>query len=506
MKQLISLHEHLHHADRQCRHIALRRALLTAIKMAVGTGVYGLIPRQPISFYLYRNNHHLLLSTTAEIKAKKWSGGLRLSMDIATHNHSANIILVHMTVCIWSLNGGRFHCCVFSQIVVFRPSTKPMACILFTRLLVLAQRVSKYLLSFSITYLCTLMSDLIRSSAENKKLCPLATLTCTVLRKCLLKVPMPVTTDENPVQFQLPHRTPVVLANGDTSAGEGMLQRTMHTSHSAPLLSLTSGAETQQQHLHPIERGPTVLKSSAQSKSGVSSQTSSSSVEFLDLGALDTDNKPLTMSVPTEDDQIQEPGVEEDTREAPLRKPIVFAVGDSVSEDDLSRFDKFFPELQDITQSRVSDNMHKVQSSPALTTQAENEPMIHQCQLEGSRRPLHEISQDQPPQVFSQLDATPAHDLCTPLPAIVVPTASVIPEHSTEDSDDDGDIFFSVHPTPSHKLHNPPHVQMTDISLQKNNLPKSVLSFTEHPHPQILGHVPLPEPEPQYRKTPAVER
>jgi len=38
VRQLLSLHEHLHHVDKQCRHIALRRAALTAVKVAVSTG------------------------------------------------------------------------------------------------------------------------------------------------------------------------------------------------------------------------------------------------------------------------------------------------------------------------------------------------------------------------------------------------------------------------------------------------------------------------------------
>ena len=38
VKQLLSLHDYLHHADWGCRHVKLRKAILNAIKLAVSNG------------------------------------------------------------------------------------------------------------------------------------------------------------------------------------------------------------------------------------------------------------------------------------------------------------------------------------------------------------------------------------------------------------------------------------------------------------------------------------
>lgn len=41
--QLLSLHQHLHQTDKQCRHLPLRRAILACLKMAIGSGKVMLI-------------------------------------------------------------------------------------------------------------------------------------------------------------------------------------------------------------------------------------------------------------------------------------------------------------------------------------------------------------------------------------------------------------------------------------------------------------------------------
>ena len=38
VRQLVSLHDFLHHVDRQGRHIPLRKAVVNAIKVAISTG------------------------------------------------------------------------------------------------------------------------------------------------------------------------------------------------------------------------------------------------------------------------------------------------------------------------------------------------------------------------------------------------------------------------------------------------------------------------------------
>ena len=39
VQHLLSLHEHLHHVDKQCRHVPLRKAILNTVKVAVNTGI-----------------------------------------------------------------------------------------------------------------------------------------------------------------------------------------------------------------------------------------------------------------------------------------------------------------------------------------------------------------------------------------------------------------------------------------------------------------------------------
>ena len=41
VQHLLSLHEHLHHVDKQCRHVPLRKAVLNTVKAAVNTGIIG---------------------------------------------------------------------------------------------------------------------------------------------------------------------------------------------------------------------------------------------------------------------------------------------------------------------------------------------------------------------------------------------------------------------------------------------------------------------------------
>ena len=70
--------------------------------------------------------------------------------------------------------------------------------------------------------------------AASKDLRSLATLACTVLRKCLPKTPLPLSNKENPVKFHLPSQTPLGSEDDDS---EDACPRQIHVCRSAPQLS-----------------------------------------------------------------------------------------------------------------------------------------------------------------------------------------------------------------------------------------------------------------------------
>ena len=94
-------------------------------------------------------------------------------------------------------------------------------------------------------------------------------------------------------------------------------------------------------------------------------------------------------------------------------------------------------------------------------------------------------------------------------PAIVIPTATTSQEPGTHQSKDCR-LFFRAEPamvledpgTPSSKMKD----ASTSLPLQSTLCPNSVLEFAESLPPLAMGQVPTTDPEPLYKKSPAVER
>ena len=360
----------------------------------------------------------------------------------------------------------------------------------------------------------------------------LATLACTVLRKCLPKTLLPLSSKENPVKFHLPSQTLLSSEDDDSHKPEDTCQ--IHVCRSAPQLSqiphVAAGhdslkrarehQDTAREHQSIVRKAEKHKKKSSSSSS--SSGVSSSSLEPLDLSAF-PELQPFIKAPLLDSALVEESGETVHTVTEEEEKPAGPSDSDNLPTDarffeitylpeniNLSQFNDFFPELHvqqaaDIAGGESRNKMCKTQSVPVLSLTSKET-------VTSTRRDVYS-----PPSttgddggkyltVDEHAAKTPVNDPRSS--PIVVPTA-ILPssELTTDSTSDDEGISFKTQTvgapatdvpqfdsTPPYAVGTP----ATDIG----GLPKTL----EQPHPQLLGHTPPSAPEPYYRKTPAVER
>lgn len=285
-------------------------------------------------------------------------------------------------------------------------------------------------------YMYTCCSD------SGKGVKSLATLMCTVLRRALPKVPLPISSKQNPIEYPLPKCKSKLSAQWNSVLS-------LHASLSAPQLTGLTGLGRDENQMVPprlvlinntctqLSLTDDVMSSQSTEEpaspgSGSRSQEQPSSVSPVD-------------AYPTHD--------ESDTPH---------------STEVLSYYDRFFPELKKIT---------KTQSLPQLPTEGEDEH--EQCSL-------REVGVEHRQRDAKQADLHVLSHYHQTL-SLVIPTSLSVVE-ATEDKV--GMELTSVREDDSHTC----------------ALVQSVLPFVEIPAPQILGHTTRSDPEPLYKRTPSVER
>ena len=360
----------------------------------------------------------------------------------------------------------------------------------------------------------------------------LATLACTVLRKCLPKTLLPLSSKENPVKFHLPSQTLLGSEDDDSPKPEDTCQ--IHVCRSAPQLSqiphVAAGhdslkrarehQDTAREHQSIVRKAEKHKKKSSSSSS--SSGVSSSSLEPLDLSAF-PELQPFIKAPLLDSALVEESGETVHTVTEEEEKPAGPSDSDNLPTDarffeitylpeniNLSQFNDFFPELHvqqaaDIAGGESRNKMCKTQSVPVLSLTSKET-------VTSTRRDVYS-----PPSttgddggkyltVDGHAAKTPVNDPRSS--PIVVPTAILPSSELTADStsDDEGISFktqtVGAPATDVPQFDSTPPYAVGTPATDIGGLPKTL----EQPHPQLLGHTPPSAPEPYYRKTPAVER
>ena len=380
----------------------------------------------------------------------------------------------------------------------------------------------------------------------------LATLACTVLRKCLPKTPLPLSSRENPIKFHLPSQTLLGSDDDDSHKPEDAPPRQIHTCRSAPQLSqiphvtahhsfLTRAREhqdivrehqdtarehqdTAREHQdtvrehQPVARKAKRHKKKSSSSSSSSSGVSSSSLEPLDLSSLPelqpfikASESPLLVSVRNEEETNHTVTEEEERTAKPSDMDNVptdarfFEITSLPESIDLSQFDDFFPELQHaagMVGAKCGDKMCKTQSVPVLSL-TNKETTTAVCR---KHSPPSKTDDDSGKYLTVDKHTAKIGPRFSP---IVVPTATLPSLEFTADStSDDEGISFKTQPggTPATGVSQLDNTNSCAVGTPATDAPGGLPKTWEQPHPHLLGHAPPTVPEPYYKKTPAVER
>ena len=300
------------------------------------------------------------------------------------------------------------------------------------------------------------------SLAPGKELRALATLTCTVLRACLPKIPLPISTTVNPIRFKLP----TTVVPSQEVENDPMVT---HSMDSVSQQALTSGKSEEEHERNltvdeydsiPFSAHERIENVDGNSESMSSMQNEEESVNF-------TDN--------------------------------------STRGHDVSMFDPFFPEMPTVVPPRSEACTQEVHVPPP-----ELSGVVRDCQKYVPTTLMSKCCQQEDHiskeiEVISE-DSEPSQrniDAQSPTSHIVVPTGSLATEPTAEHSDDR--ISFTIEPAASADS-----CAYGSTVCHENEsckwTPQSVLANFEECHPQRLGHNPPCDPPSQYHKHPGVER
>ena len=329
----------------------------------------------------------------------------------------------------------------------------------------------------------------------------LATLTCTVLRACLPKIPLPISTTMNPIHFELPTTAVLKPDQEDPLVSQLNSNSTIEKCAYEDIVSMEN--YTADACTATLLTGPVALQA-------LNSDELEQCERSLTIGERDSKMvvNPTVPSSTYEEIQKNVDGISESTSSTQSVKDFVSLTDNSIRETDLSLFDPFFPEIHTVppkgglcTQHRytciaaeapspgVSGAIHDFQKySP---TSSVSTPYQQEDDTSSEIKFVSEDS-DSSYRMFDVLHSpTPSH--------IVVPTGNIAAEPTAEHNDDG--ISFAIESAVSAK-------SCAHGGTQESPkwTPQSVLTNFEICHPQLLGHNPPSDPTPQYHKHPAVGR
>ena len=271
----------------------------------------------------------------------------------------------------------------------------------------------------------------------------LATLTCTVLRRALPKVPLPISSKLNPIKYPLIQHPPTTSEPSTQQTSNDTC--TLHSSHSAPQLTTLTQDE------HNTTTQPRVAQTPCPASS-LTDSTASHSTEDPGSGSQGhPSSTPPDISQADCDDQTWR------------------------SVGGLALYDKFFSELKGY------EGITRTQSLPLLPTEYVNELTEHLFS-NGGVEDRERIDKEE--------DSVSQHGHF--LSPLVIPTAPSLAEPSEETLDIE--LIEGVAPSTVEYDH------FTPATVE------SVCPFVEVPAPQHHGHTCRNDPEPLYKKTPSVER
>lgn len=313
-------------------------------------------------------------------------------------------------------------------------------------------------------------SDLSHTLDSGKGMKALGTLMCSVLRKALPNVHLPISSKHNPIQFALPCEVVSYQSSLPPNQANGCV---LHTSYSA--LQLTNLQET-----------------ADTANEGVCTPTNTP--------AQGASFKPRTEVAVTNDMRHSQ-----DTAHAGSGRGLhssgseasVCSKDTACTARQISLFNNFFPELE------ATKELVKTRSSPQLLTLGqeesaqEDQDLVHEClashqppQQQDTHSPLQTHRQ----QHWNSVDKSSLPSPVSSLP-IVIPTASPQGEWANDRQEI---AQLEQQALPSQKA--------TSSPCQVVHVPKSVVDFRETPAPQVFGHFSPASPEPFYKKTLSVER
>ena len=282
----------------------------------------------------------------------------------------------------------------------------------------------------------------------------LATLKCMVLRRALPKIPLPISTKQNPIHYSLPE-TNVESAVTLTSDPHNPLNASL----SAPqLTSSMTLSHTDSHSILPTE--PSLINVACVQSPLTDDNTSSHQPTTVEDSPPGSGSQEQSSSATPDELCSNQTHTETDL---------------TCSPEQLTHYDKFFPELED-----QGTRIMKVHSSPQLSTERMCGDCV-QCSLgevEGKER--------------HQKETDSSHHTCTSPPSLVIPTAL------TEPADNRSEMELTKGAS-SHSV-------SSDDDPCTLAVVKCVMPFVETPAPHVYGHISRREPEPLYEKKPSVER
>lgn len=280
----------------------------------------------------------------------------------------------------------------------------------------------------------------------------LSTLTCMVLRRALPKVPLPIPSTFNPFYYHLPTSSSgssVELGNPVTLQPPS---NPLHASHSAPeLVSLTTHQDSygHKTAAFPEHDATQTISEQSQPEDQATEEQSHST----------TTDDPISVLLHSDPDSKTTPSAE--TESDPAMTP-----------EELALYNKFFPELKQV------ETISKTLSSPQLQA------------LERNSLPESLNADEQ--RVQDRISSS-----CVAVPLVIIPTAQPLSQSSDEGKDTaeliGGSSSFSFSSDERDGV-------CSEVKV------KSVVPFVEIPTPQVLGHLPQPDPELLYKKVPSVTR
>ena len=299
----------------------------------------------------------------------------------------------------------------------------------------------------------------------------LGTLTCSVLRKALPNIHLPISSKRNPIQFTLPR---AVVAHRSSLPENDC---TLYTSYSAP--QLTNVQETEDAAQESICTPTSTSAEGAPSRPRVEVAVTTDMRHSQDTASASSGSQGLHAS---------------GSEASVCSKDTV------CTAQQISLFNDFFPELE------ATNTLVTTRSSPLLLTMGleesaqEDQDPIHVHERHASHQPpqqqnMHNLLQIPRQQYWNSVDES---SLPSPVPSlpIVIPTVSL----QGEQANDRQELAL---------------LEQQALPLQKGSgaasppcqvVPKSVVDFREVPAPQVFGHFTPASPEPLYKKTLSVER